>query len=95
MIFAGDDPALDTIHTDNDLDIKREVEQKKLHRMAKVHNFLEMFYGSQNLRETQKESRTQNNHMTAVEYISDTEEVVNVSLSNFQRDDTAAFKLCE
>jgi hypothetical protein len=40
--------------------MKKEAEEKKLHRMAKVHDFLEMWQGSQNLRATQKEFRAQN-----------------------------------
>jgi len=59
--------------------MKREVEERKLHQMAKVHNFLEMWPGSQNLCATQKESCAQNKQMTGIRYISDTEEVVNVS----------------
>jgi len=58
------------------MEIKKEVEEWKLHRMAKVHDFLEMCQGSQNLRATQKESRAGNEQMTAVRYISDTEEIV-------------------
>jgi len=63
--------------------------------MAKVHDFLEMWQGSQNLRATQKESRAQNKQMTAVGYISDTEEIVKASWSLFQHDGAAAFKLSE
>jgi len=48
-LLAGDDPVLDPNSTDNDMELKREAEEKKLHRMAKVHNFLEMWQGSQNL----------------------------------------------
>jgi len=40
--------------------MKKEAEEWKLHRMAKVHNFLEMWQGSQNLCATQKESLAQN-----------------------------------
>jgi len=61
--------------------------------MANVHNFLEMWRGSQNLRDTQKESRAQDKEMTAVGYISDTEEIVKASWSLFQHDGAAAFKL--
>jgi len=75
--------------------MKREAEEQKLHRMAKVHDFLEMWQGSQNLRATQKESRAQNKQITAVGYISDTEEIVKASWSNFQHDGAAAFKLSE
>jgi hypothetical protein len=63
--------------------------------MAKVHDFLEMWQGSQNLHATQKESRAQNKQMTAVGYISDTEEIVKASLSLFPHDRAAAFKLSE
>jgi hypothetical protein len=63
--------------------------------MATDHNFLEMRLGSQNLRATQKESRAQNKQMTAVGYISDTEEIVKASWSVFQHDGAAAFKLSE
>jgi len=63
--------------------------------MAKVHGFLEMWQGTQNLRATQKESRTQKKLMTAVGYISDTEEIVKASWSLSQPDGAAAFKLSE
>jgi hypothetical protein len=75
-ILAVTDPELDTTNTDNDSEMKKDVEEMKLHRMAKVHNDLEMWHGSQNLRATQKESRAQNKQMTAIGYISDTEEIV-------------------
>jgi hypothetical protein len=75
--------------------MKKEVEEMRLHRMAKVHDFLEMWQGCQNLRDTQKESSSQNKQMTAVEYISDTVVIVKVSWSLFQHDGVAAFKLLE
>jgi hypothetical protein len=75
--------------------MKKEAEERKLHRMAKVDDFLEMWQGSQNLRPTQKESRTQNRQMTAVGYISDTEEIVKASWSLFQHDGAAAFTLSQ
>jgi len=75
--------------------MKKEAEERKLHRMAKVHNCLEMWLGSQNLLATQKESRAQNKQMTAVGYISDTEEIIIVCWSLFQHDGAAAFKLSE
>jgi len=56
---------------------------------------LELWQGTQNLRATQKESRAHNKQMTTVEYISDTEEIVKASWSNFQHDGAAAFKLSE
>jgi len=57
--------------------MKKEAEERKLHRMPKVHNFLEMWQGSQNLCATQRESRAQDKQMTAVGYISDTEDWLN------------------
>jgi len=94
-ILAGTDPELVTPHTENDSEMKNEAEERKLHRMAKVHDVLEMWQGSQNLRATQKESRAQNQQMTAVGYISDTEESVKSSLSLLQHDGAAAFQLSE
>jgi len=94
-LMAGDDPVLDPDSTDNDMEMKREADEKKLHRMAKVHNFLEMWQGSQTLWATQRESRTQNKQMTAVGYISDTEDIIKASWSNFHHDGVAAFKLSE
>jgi len=61
--------------------------------MAKVYDFLETYQGSQNLHAAQKESRVQIKQMTAVGYISDVEEIVKASLSLFQHDVVAAFKL--
>jgi hypothetical protein len=77
------------------MEMKREAEQKKLHRVAKVHDCLEMWQGSQILRVTQKECRTQNKQMTAVGFISDTKEIVKASWSPFQHDGVAAYKLSE
>jgi hypothetical protein len=83
------------MNPENDSEMKKEVEESKLHKMAKVHDFLEMWQGSQNLCATQKESRTQNKQMTAVGYISDTEEIVKASLSLLHHDGAAAFRLSE
>jgi hypothetical protein len=94
-ILADDDPESDTTNTENDSEVKKEVEEGTLHRIAKVHDFLEMWQGSQNLRATQKESHVQNKQMTAVGYISDTEEIVNSPWSLFHHDGAAAFKLSE
>jgi len=54
-ILTGNCAVLDTAETENDSELKKEVEVRKLHRMAKVHNFLEMWQGCQNLRTTQNE----------------------------------------
>jgi len=75
-IMAGADRLLNTANAENDLEMKKEAEETKLHIMAKVHDILEMWQGSQNLRGTQKESRAQKKQITAVGYISDMEEIV-------------------
>jgi len=61
--------------------------------MAKVHDFLEMWQGNQNLRATQEESRVQNKQMTAVGYSSYTEVIITALWSLFQHDGAAAFTL--
>jgi len=58
-MLAGDCTALDTTETENDLELKKAVEESKLHRMAKVHDFLEMWQDSQTLCSTHKESCSQ------------------------------------
>jgi hypothetical protein len=75
--------------------MKKEVQERILHRIAKVHDCFEMWQGSQNLRAPQKESRAQNKQITAAGYISDTIELVKASWSLFQHDGVAAFKLSE
>jgi len=80
-ILVGTYPELDTMNTGNDSEMKNEVEEKTFHRIAKVHDFLVMWQGSQNLCAAQKESQAQYKQMTTVEYISDTEEIVNPSWS--------------
>ena len=94
-ILAGADPELDTTNTANDSEMKKDVEEPKSQRMAKVHDFLEMWQGSQNLRATQKESHAETKQMTAVGYISDTEEIIKALSSLFQHDGAASFKLSE
>jgi hypothetical protein len=79
VMLAGTDPELDYANTENDSEMKKEVEERKLHRMAKVHDFLEMWQGSQNLRTTKKKSPAENNQTTSVGSISDTEDIVKAS----------------
>jgi hypothetical protein len=86
---------LDTTNTENDSEMKKEAEERKLHRMANVHDFLEMWQGNQNLRATQKESRSRNKQVTATGDVSDMEEIIKASRSLFQHDGAAAFKLSE
>jgi len=86
---------LDTTNTEKDSEMKIELWERKLPRMANVHDFLEMWQGSQNLRVIQKESRAQNKQMTAVGYISDMKEIIIASWPLLQHDGTNAFKLSE
>jgi len=90
-ILAGVNPGLDKTNTENDSEMNKEGEDRQLHRLSKVHNLLEMWQGSQNLRATQKESCTHNKQKTAGGYLSDTEEIVKASMSLFQHDAVAAF----
>jgi hypothetical protein len=94
-IIPGTNPELDTTNTENDTEMKKEADDRKLHRMAKDHDFLEICQGSQNLRAPQKDFLVQIEQMTAVGYISDTEEIVKGSWSLFQQDGAAAFILSE
>ena len=94
-ILAGDDPTLHTMNAENDLEMWRSAEQRTLHTMPKVYDFLGMWPGSQNLHATQKESRAQNKQMTSGEYTSDTEELVKASWWNFRHGAGAAFKLSQ
>jgi len=87
--------ALNPVEIENDFELKKDPEERNFHRMAKVHNILEMWQSSQNLHTTQNESRTQNKKMSAVEYISDTQEIITVSWSNFPHDCAAAFESSE
>jgi len=94
-LLAGYDPVLNPTSTDKDMEMRREAEQKKLHRMGQGHDMSEMWQGSQNPPATQQESGAQNMIMTAIGFISDTEEIVKASWSFFQHDGAAAFKLSE
>jgi len=78
-ISTGECAALDTVQTESDLELKKEAEERKLHRMAKVHNVLEIWQGSPNLRAIQQECHNQNKQMTAIRYISDTEKIIKAS----------------
>jgi hypothetical protein len=69
--------------TEPNLELKKEAEERTLHRMAKVHDFLDMWQGSQNLHATQVESRPQNKQMSAIGYLSDIEDIVITSLPLF------------
>jgi len=48
-LLAGNYPPFDSSSTDNDMEMKREADEKKLHQMANVHDFLEMWQGYQHL----------------------------------------------
>ena len=80
-ILAGDNPVSDTMNTENDLEMKKEAEERNLKLMAKVDDSLVMWQCRQFLGATAKESCAQKKQMTAVGYISDTEEISNASWS--------------
>jgi hypothetical protein len=54
---AGTHPKFDIMNTGNDSEMKKGAEERTLHRMAKVHDVLDMWQASPNIRTTQKESR--------------------------------------
>jgi len=64
-VLACADQGSDTMNTDRDSETKKDSEERKLHRMATVHNVLEMWHGSQNPCATQNESRAENKQITA------------------------------
>jgi len=45
-MLAGPDTVLDTTNTENKSEINNKAEERKLQRMDKVHDFLEMWQGS-------------------------------------------------
>jgi len=92
-ILAGNDPMFNTTQTENSLELQKEVEERISHKMARTHDFLEMWQGSPNLHTAEKESHAQIKRVTAVGYISHTEEIIKVSWSNIQHDCPAAFQL--
>ena len=94
-MLAGDDPALDTLNTENDSKMKKVAEERKLYRMAKVHDFLEMWQGRHNLGATKNKPCAKNKQMASGAYSSDMKEIVQASRSLFQHDGAAAFKLSE
>jgi len=94
-IVAGNNPEMNTKNTANDLEMNKVAKKRKFHRMAEVHDFLVMWQGSQILRATQRQCGAQNKQMTAVGYISDTEEIVTLSWSLFQHNGAAPFILKE
>jgi hypothetical protein len=81
--------------TENGLELKKEVEERKLHRMAKVHHVLVIWQGSQNQFPTLKESRARTTQMTVTGFISDTEVIIKALWSYFEHDRVAAFKSSE
>jgi len=94
-ILAGDDPVLDTTNTENDSQMKEVADEGNWHRMAKVHNSLEMWQGSQNLHAVQNEFCAQIREMTSVRCIPETPGIIKTSWSLFHHDGAAAFKLSE
>jgi len=73
--------------------MKQNEEQRKLHKLAKVHNVLDMWQGSQNQHATQKESCAHNTQITAVGYISDPEQIKKEFWLLFQHECGAVLQL--
>jgi hypothetical protein len=94
-MLAGTYPELDTSNTEKHREMKKEAEERTLHRMTKVYDILEIWQGGQNIHATHKESCAQTKQMTAVGYILNMEQIVKASWLLFQQDGPAAFKLSE
>jgi hypothetical protein len=80
------------VETENHLELKKEAEKRKLHRMAKVYDCWEMWQCSQNLRATQNECGAHYKQMTTgihFRYRRDHERI----LVNCQHVGGAVFKL--
>jgi len=92
---VGDNPVSDTMNTENNSEMTKEIEERKLPRTSMDHHFLKMWQGSQNIRATPKDTRAQHKQMTAVGYILAPEEIIKAPWSLFQHDGAAAFKLSE
>jgi hypothetical protein len=58
-MLGGANPELDNTKTENSSEMKNEPEETELHKLTKVHNFLEMWQASHNLYATQKQSHIQ------------------------------------
>jgi len=80
--LASADLAFNTTKTEDALEMNREAVERKLHRMGKVHNFLEMWQGSQKCCATQKKSCVQIKQTSAIGYITDSEEIITASWLN-------------
>jgi len=68
-----------------------QVEEMLMHQMANIHDVLEMLPRCQNLHATQNKPRHHNKQMTALGYISETEEIMQECWSLFQHDRAAGF----
>jgi len=55
--LAGAAQELDTTNTENESEMKKHAQDRKLHIMAKIHDVLDMWQGGQILCATQKQSR--------------------------------------
>jgi hypothetical protein len=75
--------------------MKTVVEETVMHTIANVHDFLEMWQGSKNLRATQKECHSRNKQMTAIRYNWNVEEILKVCWLLLQNACAAASKLSE
>jgi hypothetical protein len=94
-IVGGSELASHQTHSENYFNPWIAVEVTIQHTMAKVHDVLDVCQGSPNLRMTQKVVHAPKKPMPAVGYISDTQEIINASWSDFLHDGAAALKLKE
>jgi hypothetical protein len=72
-----------------------EKKQTMLGTLPEVYDFLHIWHRRGNLQYTKRELFGQTKEMTAIGYISDTEEVVKVPWSIFQTDSAAALNVSQ
>jgi hypothetical protein len=78
-MLVGDHLGLDTNNSGKGSEMRHEAEEETLHTVAKVHDMLELCQGSQNLYATRRNLALKNNNMSAIEYISGTEAIIQAS----------------
>jgi len=86
QIVEWRNPVSDMTNPETDSEMKEQEEERKLHRMAKVYDVLNIWQGRQNLQATQNESRTHCKQLTGIGHNSETEVIINASWSLFQHD---------
>ena len=76
--LAGNEPVLDAVQSQNEVEMYDVAEQTTLHSMAKIDNLGNMWFGSQSLGHAQEESSPKQKHLTAIGYIVDLRDIVKV-----------------